>query len=114
MDVVIRQKAVYIGASHVLLIQVEHGNVRVVLKDHAGDNLIAYLQILAGAVFLHVLSHLYDLAGSFMSQNQRDKPEGITLEFVGVCAADPAPFYFNKNIVVPDIRNRIFLDIIML
>ena len=40
MDIVIRKQAVNIRAPHVLFIQVEHGNIRVIFKNHTGNYLI--------------------------------------------------------------------------
>ncbi len=114
MNIIIREQSVYIRAAHILLVQVEHGDIRVVLENHTGYNFIAYFQRFSCAVNLYVLSHLYDLAGSFMSQRYRDQAEGISLKFVRVCSADTAAFYFYKDISVADLRHRKFLYIIML
>ena len=43
MNLVIRQQSIHIRAANVLLVQVKHGNIRVVLKDHTGDHFIPNL-----------------------------------------------------------------------
>ena len=100
MDIVVGKKPVHIGSPYVLLVQVEHGNVRVVLKNHTGDYFVSQFQALSRAVRLHVLSHLHDLAGALMSQGHRDQAEGIPLELVGVRTADAASFHFYQDVII--------------
>ena len=114
MNIIVRKQSIYIRAAHILLVQVEHGNIRVILKDHTGYYLVTYLQWLSGTVRLDILTHLHDLAGAFMSQRYRDQAERISLKFMSVCSADAAAFYFYKDISVADLRHRKFLYIIML
>ena len=111
MNIIIRKN---VGAAHILLVQVEHGDVRIVFKDHAGDYLVPKLQILSGAVLLHILSHLHDLAGSLMAQSHGNQPEGISLKFMGVSAADSAALHPYQHIVVSHFRHGKFLYVKML
>ena len=43
MDVIIRKQTIYVCAAYILLVQVEHGNIRVVLENHTGNNLVAQM-----------------------------------------------------------------------
>ena len=114
MDVIVRKETVYISASDVLLVQVEHLDIRIVFKDHTCNNLIADLQRFACAVSLYVLAHLDDLAGSLVTERYRNQSERIFFEFMGICSTDTASIYFNEDISVPHFRDRELLYIIML
>ena len=114
MYIVIRKQAIYIGCAHVLLVQVEHGDFRIVFEDHAGNDFIANLDVFSGAVLLDVLAHLDDLAGSFMAQGHRNQSEGISLELMSVGSADTASFYFYQDIVISNLRHRELFDIVVL
>src|SRR5699024_8407756 len=84
LHIVIRKKSVNVSAAHVLLVQVKHCDLRIILEDHTGNNLVADLHRFAGCVDLDVLTHCNDLAGSFMSQNYRNQAEGIVFVFVSI------------------------------
>ena len=114
MDIVIGKQAVNIRASHVLLVQIEHGDIRVILENHTGYNLVSYLQIISGTVFLYVFPHLYDFTGSLMSEGYGNQSEGIFFEFMGVGTADTAALHFNKDIVIPYLGDGEFFNVIML
>ena len=86
MDIIVWKKAIYISASDVLLVQVEHLDIRIVFKDHTCNNLIADLQRFARAVSLYVLAHLDDLAGSLVTERYRNQSERILFEFMGICS----------------------------
>ena len=43
VNIVVRKQAVHIGAAHILLIQVKHGDIRVILENHAGNHFVAKL-----------------------------------------------------------------------
>ena len=113
MNVIIREKSVYISAAYVLFVQIVHCDVRIILEDHTGYNLVTHLQFFTCAVDLYVLTHLYDLSGSFMSKDNRDQAEWVSLEFMGVSTAYAASFNLYKNISVSQLRNREFFDIIV-
>ena len=110
MNVVIGKQSVYIRAAYVLLIQIEHGNVRIILEYHTGNNLVAELHILARAVLLHILAHFNDFTGSLMTERNRDQAERIALKLMRVRAAYAAALNLNQNIIIADLRNRIFLQ----
>ena len=114
MDVVVGKQAVYIRSAHVLLIQVEHGDVRIVLEDHAGHDLVAQLQILSGAVLLHIFPHLHDFSGSFMAQRHGNQAKGIPFELMRIRSADAAALHLYQNVVVSHLGDGEFLNIIML
>ena len=110
LHIVIRKKSVNVSAAHVLLVQVKHCDLRIILEDHTGNNLVADLHRLAGCVDLNVLTHCNDLAGSFMSQNYRNQAEGIVFVFVSIGSADAAAFNLNQDIVVSNFRKGILLQ----
>ena len=112
VDVIVREQAVHVRAAHVLFVQIEHRDVGIVFKDHAGDDLVAELEVFARAVFLDVLTHLDDLARPFMAENDRDQVERIALEFMCIGAANAAAFHFYEDIVIPDLGQRIFADLV--
>ena len=109
--VVVRKKSVNVGAAYVFLIEIEHGDLRIILEDHAGNDFIADLHRFSCCVDFYVLAHCDDLAGSFMAQNYRDQSERIVFVFMSVRSADTAAFDFNKDIVVSHFRKRIFLKL---
>ena len=43
MNIIVRKKSVYISSANVLLVQVEHCDLRIILEDHAGNDFVAYL-----------------------------------------------------------------------
>ena len=100
MDIIIRKQTVYISAANVFLVQVEHGDLRIILEDHTGNDLVTNFNRLAGCICLNVLTHGNDLTGTFMSQSNRDQSERINLELMSVCTADTAAFNFNKDIII--------------
>ncbi len=114
MDVVIGKQSVDIGSSHVLLVQVEHGDVRVVLENHTGNYLVTNLQVFTGAVLLHVLAHLDDFAGALMAQGHGNQSKRISPELMGIRSADAASFHLHQHIVIADFRHRKFLYFKML
>src|SRR5699024_6881345 len=114
MDIIVRKKSVYVSPADVLLVQVEHLDIRVILKDHTCNDFVADLQRFARAVCLYVPAHLDDLAGSLVSERYRDQSERVSLELMGICPADTASFYFYEDISVSHFRDREFLDVIML
>ena len=105
VNVVVREQTVDVRAPDVLLVQVEHRDVRVVLEDHAGDDLVADLEVLARAVLLD------DFAGALVPERNGNHAEGVALELVRVRAAHAAAFNLDQNVVVPHFGNRIFLDV---
>ena len=114
MDIVVGKQAVYVRAAHVLSVQVIHGDVRIVLEDHAGHDLVAHLQILSGAVLLHILTHLHDLAGSLMAQRHGNQAEGILFELMGIRSADAAALHLYQHVVVSHLGDGEFFYVIML
>ena len=114
MDIIVRKQAIYISAAHVLSVQVIHGDIRVILENHTGYDLVAYLKVFSCAVFFNVLSHFDNFAGSFMAQSHGNQSERILLEFVCVGSADTAAFHFYKNIIVSHFGDGEFLHIVML
>ncbi len=114
MNIVIGKQSVYIRAPHVLLVQVVHGNIGIVLKDHTGHYLIPDFQVFARAVLFNVLTHLYDFAGSFMPQGNGNQAERISLELMGIGTADAAALYLYQNVVIANLRHGKFLNIEML
>ena len=113
MNVIVRKQAVNIGPAHILLIQVINRDLRIIVEDHAGDDLVADVQILARAVLLHILAHRDDGAGALVAERHRDQAEGISLILVCVCAADTAAFYLDEDVAVSERRNRILPDVKM-
>ena len=87
MLIVVGEKSVYIRTSDVLLVEVEHCDIGVILEYHAGDDLIAHMKGLSGTVVSDVLTQLYYLARSLMTEDDGDKSEGVSLEFVCVRTA---------------------------
>lgn len=43
MNVIIRKKSVHICSTYVFLVQVEHLDIRIIFKNHTGNNLIPNL-----------------------------------------------------------------------
>ena len=41
MNIVVGEQSVHVRAAHVLLIQIEHGNIGIVFEDHAGHDFVA-------------------------------------------------------------------------
>ena len=114
MYIIIWKKSVYISSANVLLVQVEHCDLRIILEDHAGNNFITDLNRFSSCICLNVLTHSNDLTSSFMSKCNRDQVKWVSLEFVSICTANAAAFYFNKDIVVTNWWNRVLFDIKML
>ena len=56
MCLVIRNQSVYIRGADILFVQVEHGDIRIILEHHAGNNLVADLYRFSGAVLRNILS----------------------------------------------------------
>ena len=111
MNIVIRKQSVNIGAANVLFVKVEHRYIRIILKYHARNNLIAYRQWLACAVRFYIFAHFYDLACSLVTEHNRNKTERIAFEFMSVRTADSAAFHFYKYIAVSEFRYRKFFYI---
>ena len=44
-----------------------------------------------------------------MSKCNRDQVEWVSLEFVSISTANAAAFYFNKDVVIANCRNRVLL-----
>ena len=114
MNVIVRKKSVYISASHILLIQIEHLDVRIIMEDHTSNDLVANLQRFSCAVNFYVFTHLYDLSGSLVSKSYRDQSERVFLKFMCICSTDAASFYFYKDVSVSHFRDRELFNIIML
>ena len=114
MDVVIRKKSVHISAADILLVQVEHLDIRIILEDHTCNDFVADLQRFSCAVDFYVFAHLYDLASSLVSERYRDQSERVFLKFMGICSTDTAPLYFYEDIAVSHFRDRELFDIIVL
>ena len=113
MCLVIRNQPVYIRGADVLLVQVEHGDIRIILEHHAGNNLVADLYRLSGAVLRNILSEFYNLSGSFMSQRNRDQAKGIFLKFMLICSADSRSLYSDQDVIIANLRDRKFLNVIV-
>ena len=114
MGVIIRNESVYISCADILFVQIEHRDVRIILEHHAGDDLVADLYRISGAVNLYILTDLYNLSGSLMSQSNRDQAEGIFLEFMLIGSADSGSLDSYEDIIVADLRDRELLHIIVL
>ena len=114
VHIVIGKKSVNIRSADILLVKVKHCDIGIILKYHAGYNLIADRKLLSGAVNLYVLAHLNDFARSLVTENNRDKTEGVALKFMRVRAADSAALNLYENIAVTNLGNGIFLNVIML
>ena len=56
MCLVIRNQSVYIRGADILFVQVEHGDIRIILEHHAGNNLVADLYRFSGTVLRNILS----------------------------------------------------------
>ena len=110
MYVVIGKKAVNVSAAYVLLVEVVHGDIGVILEDHAGNNLIADREGLARAVLGYVFTHFNDLTCAFVTESNGDKTEGIALVFVRVGTANAAAFHFNENVIVADFGHGVLFD----
>ena len=111
MDIVVGEKSVDISSADILLVEVEHRDVGIVLENHAGDDLIADMKRLSGRVDGDVLSHFDDLAGSLVTECDRDETKGIALEFMRIGSADSAALDLDEYVVVAERRYRIFLDL---
>ena len=111
MNVIVRKQAVNVGPAHILLIEVIDCDLRIVVEDHAGDDLVADVQILARAVLLHIFAHRDNRAGSLVTERHGNQAEGIALIFVCVCSADAASLDFDENVAVTDCRNRVLADV---
>ena len=114
MDVVIRKKSVYISAADILLVQVEHLDVRIILEDHTCNDFVADLQRFSCAVHFYIFTHLYDLAGSLVSERYRDQSERVFLNSWASVPQIPHPSTFTRISPSPHFRDRELFDIIVL
>ena len=114
MNIIIRKKSVYVSSTNILLIKVEHCDLRIILEDHTCNNFITDLNRFSSCICLNILTHSNDLTSSLMSECNRDQVEWISLKFVSVSTANTAALYFNKDIIVTYWWNRILFDIKML
>ena len=112
-NVVIRKKSVYISAAYVLLVKVEHCDFRIIFEDHTCNDLISDFNRFTGCINLNVFTHFYDLAGSLMSENYRNKTKRVIFVLMSICSADTASLNFNKDVVVANFRKIILLKLKM-
>ena len=107
--IIIRKKSIYICAAYVFLIQVKHCDLRIILEDHTGNNLVTNLNRFAGCINLYVFTHCNDLTCSLMSKDYRDQTKRIVFVFMSICSADTASLNLNKDVVISKFRKRILL-----
>ena len=106
MNIIVREKSVYISSAYVLFVEVVHCDLRIILEDHTCNNFISKIQSFSSAVNFNVFTHLNDLTCSLMSEYYRNKAEWVSLEFVSVCSTNTTSFNFNQDIVISDWRDR--------
>ena len=111
--IVIWKKSIYISTANVFLIQVEHCDLRIILEDHAGNDFVAYPNRFTSGINVYVFTHFYDLTGSLMSENYRDKTERVIFVLMSICSTDTASLNFNKDVVVANFRKIILLKLKM-
>ena len=113
-NVVIRKKSVYVSAAYIFLVQVKHCDIRIIFKDHTGNNLVTNLNRFSSCIYFNIFTHCNDLTCSLMSESYRDQIKRISLEFMCICTADTASLYFNQDVIISDWRNRVFFQFKML
>ena len=112
-NIIVRKKSVYVSAAYVFLVEVEHCDFRIIFEDHTCNDLISDFNRFASCINLNVFTHFYDLAGSLMSENYRNKTKRIIFVLMSICSADTASLNLNKDVVVTNFRKIILLKLKM-
>ena len=114
MNIVIWKKTVYISSAYIFLVQVEHGDLRIILEDHAGNDLVTYLNRFSGGINFYVLPIFTISPVPSCPQSYRDQTERISLKLMSIGTTNAASFYLYKDIIVANFRHWEFFDIKML
>ena len=91
----------------------EHCDFRIIFEDHTCNDLISDFNRFTCCINLNVFTHFYDLAGSLMSENYRNKTKRVIFVLMSICSADTASLNLNKDVVVTDFRKIILLKLKM-